>query len=239
MSNGSTDEARAPLVRPRWVWGGLVLAVGGAALLGLGIALLSWWLSVVGAVVLLAGIAVGLRGGVAYDAHQVSARGELQKVVEGETRKGIVPGEMVHDPDAERASLEAEQTRRVVEQRSRVAGTPPLAPLAGWALVLLAVFLLFSQWELFPTTETGQDNGLRDLGLGILCGLAGLRIVVAGGRHVVAAVVAVLAGVGLVLSGTLAEHTSAMTPWVVTLCGALALLSGVAAFVSPEPMPRD
>lgn len=47
------------LVRPRYVWGGLVAAIVGSVALGAGIAILSWTLAVMGALFLTGGATSG------------------------------------------------------------------------------------------------------------------------------------------------------------------------------------
>jgi hypothetical protein len=89
-----TRRHRSHLVRPRWVWGGLIVALLGSCLLGWGIAVLSWTESVAGAVLLLIGGAAGVGGGVMFDARIHLAVGEeMRQVREGDVHEGIGPGD--------------------------------------------------------------------------------------------------------------------------------------------------
>jgi hypothetical protein len=53
MTDNVTRRHRSHLVRPRWVWGGLVVGLIGVGLLGWAIAVLSWAQSVASAALLL------------------------------------------------------------------------------------------------------------------------------------------------------------------------------------------
>jgi drug/metabolite transporter (DMT)-like permease len=84
-------------VRPRWVWGGLIVALLGVCLLGWGIAVPSWTESVAGAVVLLVGGAASVGGGVLYDARTHLAVGEeMRQLRDGDVHEGIRPGDMLN-----------------------------------------------------------------------------------------------------------------------------------------------
>ena len=88
---------RSHLVRPRWVWGGLILALLGACLLGWGIAVLSWTGSIAGTVMLVVGGAASVGGGVLYDARTHLAVGEeMRQLRDGDVHEGIGPGDMMN-----------------------------------------------------------------------------------------------------------------------------------------------
>jgi drug/metabolite transporter (DMT)-like permease len=81
-------------VRPRWVWGGLVIALLGVCLLGWGIAILSGAQSIAGAVLLLVGAAASVGGGIRFDGRTHLAVGEeMREVREGDVHEGIGPGD--------------------------------------------------------------------------------------------------------------------------------------------------
>ena len=111
-------RAQPPTVRPRWVRGGLLLALIGAATLGLGIAGTWWWPSVVGAVLLLLGVAAGFAGGMMYDAVPTfSAREEMHPVATGDVHEGVAPGGQVTSPAARRTAREATRSTRTSSPR--------------------------------------------------------------------------------------------------------------------------
>jgi hypothetical protein len=92
-----TRRRRNHLVRPRWVWGGLFVALLGGCVLGLGIALLSWSESIAGTVLLLVGGAASTWGGVMYDARtQLAVGQELHQLLGGDVHEGIGPGDMMN-----------------------------------------------------------------------------------------------------------------------------------------------
>lgn len=99
MTDNVTDMTRRRrnnLVRPRWVWGGLLVAVLGGCVLGLGIAVLSWRESIAGTVLLLVGGAASVWGGVMYDARtQLAVGQEIRQLRDGDVHEGIGPGDMM------------------------------------------------------------------------------------------------------------------------------------------------
>jgi hypothetical protein len=89
-----TRRHRSHLVRPRWIWGGLIVALIGVCLLGWGIAVLSWAESVAGAALLLVGGAASVGGGIIFDGRTHLAVGEeMRQVREGDVYEGIRPGD--------------------------------------------------------------------------------------------------------------------------------------------------
>lgn len=166
-------------VRPRWVWAGMIAALVGAAALGLGITRWSLAPVVVGAVLLAAGAAAAIRGGILYDTHSGRPlRAELSDVGHDQGHQGTSPGDMVDDS---RARQDARATTSQTDARLAGAGEAPsrasmLRPGAGLLLVG-AVFVLCAQ-GLYAHTPLGQENAVRDLGLAVVAGLAGLRLLV-------------------------------------------------------------
>lgn len=238
--HGSPTRRRHHLVRPRWVWAGLVLALIGACVLGLGVSAVSWTLSITGTVLLLVGAAGSLRGGVMYDAVPSFALGkELRQVREGDAHEGVAPGETITSPQARKDALETNQTTRELEAAAHHRTNVQWAPVAGWLLLLVTAVLIMPPWELVAPTATGRSNSFRDTGLAILLGLGGLRLAVAPGRHSIAAGITLLAGPGLVLGGLLADHAHPGLAIVEVTSGCLAILCSLIAYVSPAPNPRD
>jgi drug/metabolite transporter (DMT)-like permease len=223
------------LVQPRRVWGGLALALAGAALIGLGVALESWPWAIVGIVVLLAGAGLGLRGGVLYDVHRQHPGREVEQVAHGDVHRGVAPGEMVHDPRVRRTSREMDAQREALVRRTHEAPRPPMAQLGAIVVLVVSVFLLFAQWEVYPPGRTPQTNAVWSLGFAILAGLAALRILLGQpSRHLAASLLILLSGVGLLLRAFLADHVIDATAIAEGVSGALVLLGGVAALVSPD-----
>ena len=222
-------------VHPRWVWLGLALALVGSGLIGLGVARLSLLLGVIGSVVLVLGVLLGVAGGLMYDARtQATAGTEVEQVVHGDVHQGIAPGDMV---PGERARIDAAETTALTRdnlRRSRQRGRVPLAPLAGWIMLGIAVFIPMSQPWFIGHTATGGDSAARDAGAAILLGLSGLRIATGRGRHTIAVAIAALAGLGLLLGGLFADHSGTGIVVVEIGCGVLAILAAIAAGARPR-----
>lgn len=241
MSEHETaGRRRRHLVRPRWVWGGLVIALLGACVLGLGVSRLSWSMSIFGTVLLLVGAVGSLHGGVLYDAVPGFAlRKEMRQVREGDVHEGVAPGDTVSTPAARRDAIRSNQITRELEAAAGHPGHVAWAPVAGWVLLLVVAVLVMSQWELVAHTATGRSNSFRDTGLAIVLGLAGLRLAVTPGRHSIAAGVTMLAGLALILGGLLADHDHVGLVIVEVTSGLLAMLCSLIAWIFPKPGPRE
>lgn len=227
---GSRRATHSHTVKPRWVWGGLGLAIAGIALIGVGLTVEPRRWIFVGVLVFIVGAAVALRGGILFDVHRTSpVKAEVQQVLHGTHRPGTAPGQMVHDPNAQRDARAATQVTRKLEAGSRATPTPSWSPVTGWMLLLVTVVLAASQWELVAHDATGRSNSFRDTGLAILIGLAGLRFVVSSERHWVAGPIAIASGAALILGGWLAEHHSMGLAGVEIVCGALTIAAAVGA----------
>ncbi|NYD40515.1 hypothetical protein [Nocardioides panaciterrulae] len=234
------SDHKQPTVKPRGVWLGLILALAGAVLIGLGVAFTSWIWAIAGVVVLLVGGTVGVRGGVMYDAHRVAPKDEVKQAVHGEQREGVKPGAMLEDPKVRRKSRELDRVRLLEEYSSRNAPRPPLANAAAMVAALVGLFLLVAQWGLYPIGYVSQTNANWSLGFSILCSAGALRILFGQpGRHLLSTLVILLCGVGLVLRGFLANHEIGGTVGAEVACGVLLLLSGVVALASPGKRLED
>ncbi|HVE24477.1 MAG TPA: hypothetical protein VNC22_03695 [Sporichthya sp.] len=242
-SHGATPDDATPggrparhLVRPRWVWGGLVGALSGAAVLSVGVVLLSGPVSVTGTALLLVGVGCSVHGGVLYDAVSgFSPRRELRQVRAGVVHPGVAPGEMVNTDRAHADAAASNQRTRRLEDAAHHPAKAHWAPVAGWMCMLITATLVVSQWNLVAHNATGASNSFRDTVWAILLGLCGLRVAVVPGRHRIAAAVILISGLGLVLGGTLAEHDHLGLQLVEVTCGCLAVACALAAYLSPSP----
>lgn len=216
------------LVRPRWVWGGLVLALGGLGALGVGIAMMSLWLSAVGSGLLAVGVVCSVAGGVMYDAvPHFDAGRELDQVLHGTVHEGVYPGATTHESRPHRS---VSQPARNEDPALDVASgaPPPVAPVAGWILLGVAAFLVISQPWFIGHSATGRQSAFRDAGLAIVVGLAGLRIATGFRTRPIAIGLATLGGMALVLGGLLAHHDAAGLAIVEVTCGAVAIIAALA-----------
>jgi hypothetical protein len=199
------------LVRPRLVWGGLLVALVGAITIGVAVGVSSWIVAIAGILLLVLGGLVGWRGGALYDATSEFALEEaVQEVKEGDTHEGTKPGDQVRSPEAHRESLRADRTRQATTAGTLRARRPGLSVLGALLLLSGAAFVLAMQGE-YPHSHTGQINGLRDLGMAVVAGLVGLLVLFSPRRHPVAAGLALLCAVGMALQAVLAPHDSSMT----------------------------
>lgn len=220
------------VVRPRWIWIGLLAAVVGMVVAGLGVTWLSWPWSLAGALVLLSGIALALAGGVMYDAHVAPPSQELHQVLEGGVQDGLSWHETSATPTSRRRARQLEHRLDALEAATRQAPRPyPVRP-AAVALIVVAVFLLVAQWELYPTETPGQTNANRALGCAIVIAVCGLRVAV-GQPHRPRrswAAVAAVAGLLLLLNGLLSPHERFATALAECVCGGIVLLSAAVVF---------
>ena len=233
----STEEKH--LVRPRWVWGGTFLLVTGTVVIGVGVDLTNWPWSIIGMVLLALGAVVAARGGLMNDFHtHGSARTEMRNVVEGNVRPGLAPGTDLSTPESREKSRELDHRREALEQAAVEAPRPAMVRPAAGILLLIALLLLVSQWELYPIGIPGQTNANRSLGCAIVLGLAGLRILTSqpDQRVRVSSALAALAGLSLILNGLLARHDRLSTAVAEGCCGALSW-AAAAVVVVHEPIP--
>lgn len=230
-----TDRDNRPVVRHREVWGGLLAALVGAGLVALGVAALSWTLAGLGAVILVAGAVLALRGGALHDAVAVpSIRTELRGVAAGRAHRGSRAGQMVEDRHLRAAAQAVGERTQTLLGAPRGARSPGLAPVAGWSLVLAMMVAVSSQWEWVARTSTGHATSSRDTVLLTILALCGLRIGTARGPHRVSAAIAGLAGIGLVLAGSLAPHDRVAAGIIELGCGSWAIIAAATAWTSPR-----
>ena len=225
----STTSSTRNIVHPRWVWAAVAVSLAGIVVIGLGVMLLSWWVAIVGVVLLVVGVVVGLRSGWMYDVHAGRpAPQEVEAVVEGDVHEGLSPDQDVADPVAERSSADLDRRREVILAQGHMARTP-LALMGGWLVLAVAVLLLVAQWTIYPRGSTGQYTGLDSTYIAIVVALVGLRVVTARDEpHRVAAALGVLAGVVLAALAWLVPHESTGVAVFETLCAALLVLGSLA-----------
>ena len=210
-------------VRPRRIWAGLAGALLGAALVGAGITYDTIATALVGIVVLAAGSGVAVAAGIRYDTHgSRPARAELLEVREGEVHQGTAPGDMVTDPRARGHALMTSRTTEHVVAARAAAPRPGLLRAAALLLLVGGAGILGAQ-GLYPHTQLGQDNAVRDLGLAILICLSGLRLLVGYRPSHAPSLVAGGAGLALVLCSALTAHDAAVGSGVEAVAGAWVL----------------
>ena len=215
---------RAP-VRPRAVWGGLLVAVLGLCVVGAGISALSWTWSALGVLALAVGGGLMWRGGVMHDAHATKpVDHELRDVREGGTQEGVsAEQELGSDAARRRAAFVTEQTRALLASRTH-APAPPLRPIGVTALLVLGVWLLIAQYALgYPFTVLGQNSALRDLGPGLVVLLAAFWLRQCGPSRVATAL-CLLSGVALLVFGFAVAHDAVRVQWNEILSGLLVMI---------------
>jgi len=202
---------RDHLVRPRWVWTGLALALLGACSFALWTATWSRSAGVAGVVLLLLGGAAALRGGVLYDTHGAGpVTGELDDVQGAHVHRGTTPGDMITDDRLRQEARNSARMTREILQASQNAPRPPFDRLGAWLLLAAAAFLLAAQ-GMYPHTHTGQDNALRTLLLGAVVALAGLRLLLGQRPGPAASAVAGVVGIALILLAVFTDHDRSST----------------------------
>ncbi|MEZ0580553.1 hypothetical protein [Nocardioides sp. MH1] len=228
----TTRRHHWPFTRPRWIWGGLLTAIAGMIVAGVGVAATSWIWSLVGAGTLLAGVGLAFAGGVLYDAHSGPPTEELKHVLQGGTRAGVAAGQTRSTPGSRRRARAVEARLDQLEAATAAAPRPyPVKPPAV-ILMLIALFLLVSQWELYPLEFPGQTNANRALGCAILFAACGLRIRFAQPlrRRRPSAGLAGVAGLALLCNGLLSPHDRLIMAVLESLCGLLAVLCAGVVF---------
>jgi hypothetical protein len=214
MSNQPHVATRRPL------WPGLAMAALGAVLLVIGLLDSLTVLIVLGAGLLATGAAVSV---------SVAVTTQEDRDSEDDT----LPG-MIGDPEVKRQSSGLDRQRLGLERATHEAPRGPMAPLGGFVMLAVSVFLLVAQWTIYPLGRTAQDNALHSLLAAVVLGLAGLRILVAQpARHLVSSLLALLAGAALLLSAFLADHETTDTAVVEGVCGGFAVIAAAVALVSP------
>lgn len=222
-------------VRPLGVWGGVGLGIAGAITAGVGVAIGSWVVSAVGVAILVVAAAVGAGSGGLYAVHGARPpEQELGDALHGRTYQGIAPGDTVEDRGVRETSRAMDRRREGLIQARAATPRPPLAPIAGGLLLLVALVLLVAQGNVYPREPAAQEDGQRALGLAIVAAAAGLRYLVSPGRHVFFGAAALLAGLALVLSGLLVDHLTQGPVVLEVATGVVTLVAAATALASPR-----
>ncbi len=184
----AVKDPGATLVRPRLVWGGTGLAIAGVVDTGIGLMLLAGssdapWVIGGGVLATVLGLAVAWRGGVLQDTMARSSQ-DAQEVLHGGKHEGISSrAELVGGSSQVRATAMARRKRRFL-RRSQAAKAPTLRVPGAVGLIVLGTWLCLDQWLLrYPFSISGQNAVLRDVGLGVVLVLTGLRLCRSGGRR--------------------------------------------------------
>jgi hypothetical protein len=228
----SQEPVRNP-VRPRVLWGGVALLLAGMFGTGAGLVAHSASVVVSGLVLLAVGGVAAWYGGVLHDLRRHDpAEQEVQAVREGKVEHGVSSQDTEGNRRARRnARAATEQKHRLLaEVTSQPA--PPLLPASSLVLLLLGAWSALGVFVLgYPYTVAGQNNELRDLGLGIVLMLAALWL-----RHVSASVAVagtcLVVGALQVLEGLLLPHTVARVSGNQVVVGVLVLVVSAATVTS-------
>lgn len=135
----------------------------------------------------------------------------------------------IHDERVRRRAHERARWKRIALVRAHRLGRAPLAPVGGYLLILLGVWLLATQW-LHPYTVVGQNTTLRDTGFSVVTLLCGLRL--RARRSPLATVVGLVAGFLLTLSGLLLPHAGGGVGLNEMVVGGLVMLAAALTFAS-------
>ncbi len=213
------------MVRPRWVWSGLALLLGGSALVALGMVLTSLPVILVGLAGLVVGGIVAVYGGITHDSHSVRPlRQDIADVRAGNAHTVVAP--RPRGQDAQSRSRQMDETRERLLAASQDTPVPHLLPIGTVLVLTVCVWLLVAQWSVYPTSAIGQLNALRDLGIAIVLALTALRLMLAGPRTW-ATLVIVAGGCALVVFGSVMRHDSTAIAVSEVTSGAIALLGAV------------
>lgn len=229
----STDHAP---VRPRWVWAGAVALLAGMVLVGVGVGFSSWPWAIAGVVVLVLGAGVARHGRILHDVGGSDARTVVREVKEGDVRQGVKPGDMAEDDDVRRNAARATAQTRAVLSRHQ--------PRAGWTagggllIGAAAAGLLGAQLSLYRDTAGDRQHSVTMLAPLILLGLCAVGLLTSAERsHRLLALVGVLAGVLTLLVACLVGTVVTEGRVFECVCGGVAVLGGLAAFVRPVQKP--
>jgi hypothetical protein len=200
----------ANLVHPREVWVGVATAIVGMVLAGVEMMIGTTAWTLVGAAVIIIGLAVGWRGGMMYDVHASKAlHHEVPEIIGDDVHQGISPSDQRHGQPTERQAEQhnGQRSQPPVAPAARTTiPTPALAPLGVMGLLVLACWLLVGRWIVsYPKTVHGYTNGEHDLALAIVVALCAISMRQIGPNKVVTSLTS-LWGVLLLVAATGLPH---------------------------------
>jgi hypothetical protein len=234
----SSGVRPANLVHPRWVWVGVATAIVGMVLAGVEMMIGTTAWTLVGAAVIIIGLAVGWRGGIMYDVHASKAlHHEVPEIIGNDIHQGISPSDQRHGQPTKRQA-EPHNGQRSQPPAAPAAPTtiptPALAPLGVMGLLLLACWLLVGRWIVsYPKTVHGYTNGEHDLALAIVVALCAIWMRQIGPNKVVTGLTS-LWGVLLLVAATALPHDARGVAWDEATVGVLVVLcAGLTLSVKP------
>lgn len=226
------SRPKSPTVSPRLVWGGLAVAIAGAVTISVGI--MADWIvvSIVGAVVLLVGAALAVRGGIMFDARSTMAPGEeLGHLASGDDLPATVPGDTYDDPDASATARELAARTASLEHAVEASPRPSMLVPAGVVMLAVAATLALMRWHLVNHDDDGTDSYVHTAGAVVLA-LSGMRCLVGWGPHRIAGLAGLLAGIGLLLEALIGGHAGTGLSGVELALALVAMAAGVTGLLS-------
>lgn len=214
----SVDRAPEHTVHPREIWASVAIMILAMLIGACAVILMSWTIAIVAAFVFLVGVVLAWDGHIFRNVHQGSPVSQEKHGLEHpRASRGVDPGEMGH-ADESGAGVHALPRHRSTDQVLPVTRVPApaIAPspndadrATAYAMTVLVAgaLLLVVPWLL---TEGVEDRSIvlshwRDVSVGALSVLVGLRGVLTRGSSVGAAVTAFVGGAALVLISSLAS----------------------------------
>jgi hypothetical protein len=239
MSSESHDRP-VHLVRPRWVWIGVATAIVGMVLAGVEMMIGTTAWTLVGAAVIIIGLAVGWLGGIMYDVHATKAlHHEVPEIIRGDVHEGISPSDQRHGQLTKRQAEPqgSQQSPTLGNPTPAVIPTPALAPLGAMGLLVLACWLLAGRWLVsYPKTVHGYANGEHDLTFAIVVALCAIWLRQIGPNKIMTGL-ASLWGVLLVVAAVALPHDASGVEWDEATVGVLVLLCA-GLTLSAKPLTR-
>jgi hypothetical protein len=226
----------ANLVHPQWVWVGVATAVVGMVLVGVEMMIGTTTWTLIGAAVIIIGLAVGWRGGIMYDVHASKAlHHEVPEVIRNDVHQGISPSDHGQPTKRQAEPHSGQRSQPPAAPAAPTAiPTPALAPLGVMGLLVLACWLLVGRWIVsYPKTVHGYTNGEHDLALAIVVALCAIWMRQIGPNKVVTGLTS-LWGILLLVAATALPHDASGVAWDEATVGVLVLLcAGLTLSVRP------